>query len=127
MSIARTMMLHAAVHWPEVADSTHWPMAVQHAVYLHNHVPNPSTGIAPVDVFTKTRFEQRKLNDLHVYGCPVYVLNHTIADGKKIPRWQPRSQRMINMGHSPHHASTVPLVLNPNTGYFQTPFNVVFR
>jgi hypothetical protein len=126
MSIARTMMLHAAVHWPEVADSTHWPMAVQHAVYLHNHVPNPSTGIAPVDVFTKTRFEQRKLNDLHVYGCPVYVLNHTIADGKKIPRWQPRSQRMINMGHSPHHASTVPLVLNPNTGYFQTPFNVVF-
>ena len=33
---------------------------------------------------------------------------------------------MINMGHSLNHASTVPLVLNPNTGYFQTPFNVVF-
>ena len=55
MSIARTMMLHTAIHWPEVSDPTLWPLAVLHATFLHNHIPNPSTGIAPVDVFTRTR------------------------------------------------------------------------
>jgi transposase InsO family protein len=33
MAIARTMVLHSAVHWPEVADACLWPMAVQHAVF----------------------------------------------------------------------------------------------
>jgi hypothetical protein len=126
MSIARTMMLHSAIHWPEVADAALWPMAVQHAVYLHNHVPDPVTGLAPIDVFSRTRWPQKRLLDLHVWGCPVYVLDKSLADGKKIPRWKPRSQRMVNMGHSPKHASTVPLVLNPATGAISAQFNVVF-
>jgi hypothetical protein len=45
MSIARTMMWHSAIHWPDVADSCLWPMAVQHAVFLCNHMPNEHTGI----------------------------------------------------------------------------------
>jgi hypothetical protein len=126
MSVARTMMLHAAIHWPDVADSCLWPMAVAHAVFLHNHVPNPSTGISPIDIFTKTRWEQRKLHDLHVWGCPVYVLDKTLSDGKKLPRWKPRSRRSINMGQSPKHASTVPLVLNPESGAITAQFHVVF-
>jgi hypothetical protein len=47
------MMLHAAIHWPDVADSTLWPMAVAHAVYLYNHMPALDTGISPADMFTK--------------------------------------------------------------------------
>jgi hypothetical protein len=39
MNMARTMMLHAAIHWPDVSDATLWPMAVAHAVYLYNHMP----------------------------------------------------------------------------------------
>ncbi|KAI2492249.1 hypothetical protein MHU86_22313 [Fragilaria crotonensis] len=93
MSIARTMMLHSAVHWPDVADATLWPMAVSHAIFLHNHVPDLATGLCPSDVFTKSRWEQRKYHDLHVWGCPVYALEKTIADGKKLPRWKPRSIR----------------------------------
>jgi hypothetical protein len=27
---------------------------------------------------------------LHAWGCPVYVLDKTIADGKIIPQWKPR-------------------------------------
>ncbi len=79
MSVARTMMLHAAIHWPDVADTALWPMAVAHAVCLHNHVPNPTTGLAPSDVFTKSRWEQRKFHDVHVWGCPVYVLDSKIS------------------------------------------------
>ena len=36
MSIARTMMLHAATHWPEMADATMWPLAVDYAVHTFN-------------------------------------------------------------------------------------------
>ena len=42
MAIARTMMLHSAIHWPTVADATLWPLAVTHAVFLVNHVPDPA-------------------------------------------------------------------------------------
>ena len=126
MAIARTMMLHSAIHWPDVADPTLWPLAVQHAVFLHNHVPSPTTGLAPVDIFTKTRWEQRRFHDIHVWGCPVYVLEKAITDGRKLPRWKPRSIRTVHMGFSKKHASTVPLVLNPNTGYITPQFHIVF-
>ena len=126
VSIARTMMLHSAIHWPQVADSTQWPMAVSHAVYLHNHFPNTVTGLSPADLFTKIRWEQKKFHDLHVWGAPVYVLDKDISDGKKIPRWTTRSTRMMLMGMSPKHSTTVPLVLNPTTGYITAQFHVVF-
>ena len=126
MSIARTMMLHSAIHWPDIADPALWPMAVSHAVYLWNHIPSLSTGLSPSDIFTKTRWPQQRFHDLHVWGCPVYVLNKTISDGKKIPKWQPRSTRMMYVGFSPKHASSVPLVLNPSTGTITAQFHVVF-
>ena len=34
MSISRAMLLHTAIHWPDMATPTLWPMAVAHAVYL---------------------------------------------------------------------------------------------
>ena len=70
MAIARTMMIHSAIHWPEAADASLWPMAVSHAVYIHNHVPKESNGLAPVDIFTKTRSPTRRLLNLHVWGSP---------------------------------------------------------
>jgi GAG-pre-integrase domain len=48
MSMARTMMLHAAIRWPDVADSSLWPMATQYATYIYNHMPKLVTGIAPI-------------------------------------------------------------------------------
>jgi hypothetical protein len=125
-NMAHTMMLHAAIHWPDATDATQWPMAVMHATYLYNHMPCLETGIPPVNLFTKTRWEQKKFHDCHVWGCPVYVLDKTLGDGKKIPKWKPRSKRAIYMGNSPKHSSTVPLVLNPETGAITAQFHVVF-
>ena len=85
------MMLHSAIHWPDVADPTLCPLAVKHAVLLVNHMPDPRTGLSPSDVFTKTRWEQQKLTDVHIWAFPVYVLDKMISDGKKLPRWTPRS------------------------------------
>ena len=95
--------------------------------FLVNHMPDPRTGLSPSDVFAKTRWEQSKFADVHVWGCPVYVLDKMISDGKKLPRWSPRSTRTINLGFSDKHASSVPLVaLNPQTGYITPQFRIVF-
>ena len=126
MSISRTMMLHSALHWPDVADSTLWPMAVTHAVYVWNHMPDPTTGLSPHDVLSKTKWPHKRFHDLHVWGCPTYVLDKSLADGKKIPKWRPRSTRAVFVGFSTSHASSVPLVLNLSTGAITPQYHVVF-
>ena len=126
MSCARTLLLHAAIHWPDQADPQLWPMAVDHAVFLHNHLPNPNTGLSPFLLFTKQQWQHSKYHELHVFGCPVYVLDKKISDGHKLPRWKPRSSRHVYMGFSKHHASSVPLTLNPHSGSLTAQYHVVF-
>jgi hypothetical protein len=40
MAIARTVMLHSAVHWSKAADACLWPMAVQHAAASMESLPD---------------------------------------------------------------------------------------
>jgi hypothetical protein len=126
MSIARTSMLHAAIHWPDMADATLWPLAVDYAVHIFNRIPNRETGLSPLDLFTGTRQPLRRLHDLHVWGSPAYLLDKRIADGKKIPRWEARSERVIFVGISTKHMGSTPLVLNPRTRAITSPYHVVF-
>jgi hypothetical protein len=70
-NMARMKMLHAAIHWPDATDATQWPMAEMHERYLYNHMPHLETGISPVDLLTKMRWEQKKFHDCYVWGCPV--------------------------------------------------------
>jgi GAG-pre-integrase domain len=101
VSMARTMMIHAAIHWPGVHDTCLWPMAVAHATYIHNRMPRRETGLSPYELLSRTNWERKKLQDLHVWGCPTYVLDPRVQDGKKIPCWTPRSRRGQYMGLSP--------------------------
>ena len=121
MAIARTMMLHAAIHWTDVADACLWPMAVQHAVFLHNHMPNEYTGISPHDMFTRSRWEQRKFHALHVWECPVYCLKKRCTMARSF-----LSGSTMNMGLSAKHTSTALLVINLDSGYINSQFNIVF-
>ena len=85
MAMARTMLLHATTHWPNVAaDPTTWPHAVHRAVYIHNQIPSVKTRLSPMDLWLKTRFPMQKLLSLHVWGCPVYVFEKKLADEKSI-------------------------------------------
>jgi hypothetical protein len=95
-------------------------------VWLHNHIPKYETGLSPHDIFTCCCYPHSYFHNLHVFGCPVYVLDKTIADGKKIPRWTPRALCSVNVGLSPIHATVIPIVLNPETGAITPQFNVVF-
>jgi hypothetical protein len=53
-------------------------------------------------------------------------LNKEIADGKKLPRWKPKSERVIFVGISDKHIGSTPIVLNPRTRVTTTPYHVVF-
>jgi Integrase core domain. len=123
--LSRALLLHASTHWPNGIDASLWPMAVDYATHLYNTLPNLN-GICPADLFTGTTVPRHKLRDLHVWGCPVYVLDPTLQQGKKLPRWQPRSRRGVFVGYSRFHSSDVPLVLNLQTGSISPQFHVVF-
>ena len=126
MTIARTMLIHRSIHWPQVSTNVLWPLAVMHAVHLVNHIPNPKLGHSPFELFSRTKFDHGDLNHLHVWGCPVYVLSPSLLNGVKTPRWQPRSERFAYVGLSDTHSKTSPLVLNLSTGRITTKWSVVF-
>ena len=126
MSMARTMMLHAAVRWPDVADSSLWPMAVDYAVYIFNHVPNSISGISPIELSTRTAISSKNYHHLHVWGSPAYVLDPTLQGGKKLPKWKPRSRRAVFVGLSKKHAASIPLVLNLTSLAIFAQFHVIF-
>jgi hypothetical protein len=124
-NIARAMLLHASAHWKNGIDSSLWPMAVSYATYQYNHLPN-AQGLCPADLFTGSTVPRHRLRDIHVWGCPVYVLDPDLQAGKKLPRWQPRSRRGVFVGFSSLHSSDVPLVLNLQTGSITPQYHVVF-
>ena len=124
-NMARAMLLHASSHWKDGIDSSLWPMAVKYATHVYNTTPK-TNGIAPADIFLGSQVTRHRLQHLHVWGCPVYILDPTLQAGKKLPRWSPRSCRGIFVGYSQDHASEVPQVLNLQTGSITTQFHVVF-
>jgi hypothetical protein len=87
---ARTMLLHAMEHWPDVVGLDLWPFALKLAVDVHNATPGPS-GLSPEEIFSKHKSRPDRLLDFHTFGCPVYVLDPRLQQGNKIPKWQPRS------------------------------------
>ena len=75
--------------------------------------------------------QQALLHALRIFipfGCPVYILDARLQDagGPGAPKWEPRARLGIYVGHSPLHAGSVALVLNPKTGLVSPQFHVVF-
>jgi hypothetical protein len=73
--MAHTMMLHSAVRWPEVNDPTLWPLAMNHAVFLYNHIPRGDNGLTPLELLIRSSWSTNRAQHLHVWGCPTYVLD----------------------------------------------------
>ena len=123
--IARTIMLHAKIRWPKQVTTKLWPMAMKQAQFLVNHVPDLNN-VCPMDLMLKTMVPRHQLRHVHVWGAPCFVLDPKLQDGHKIPKFDPRSRQGLNLGWSPKHASSVPLVLNLTTGNISPQFHVVF-
>ena len=52
---ARVYMFYAALRWPEKFDKSLWPLAMTHAVHMHNQTPNKHDGLAPVKIWTRSK------------------------------------------------------------------------
>jgi len=121
------MMLHQLIHWPAQFDASLWPFALEHAVHLWNNMPKERGGLTPAELFAGIKQPQ---NDAilrsRVWGCPVYVLDPKLQDGKKLPKWRKRSRLGVNLGVSPGHSTTVSRVLNTDTGYVSPQYHVVY-
>jgi hypothetical protein len=89
-------------------------------------MPNCDTRLAPIEVFTSTKFQNYKhLERCHVWGSPVFVLDPALQDGKKIPKWNPRSRLGMYLSNSPVDSSTVARVLNLRMGYITAHYHTV--
>ena len=124
-NLARTQMLHAKLRWPKAVTAKLWPMVLKHTQHLLNHIPGRNN-VCPLDLVLRSTVPRDHLHNLHVWGCPSYVLDPRLQDGHKIPKWEPRSRQGLHLGWSPLHASTVPLILNLSTGHVSPQFHVVF-
>ena len=91
--MARAMMIHSAVHWPEKTDLDLWPFAMEYAAYLYNRIPKHRNGISPLEVLSSSPLDKDWVKTARVWECPAYVLDPTLQDGKKLPRWQPKARR----------------------------------
>jgi hypothetical protein len=124
--LARAMLLHSALLWPREHALDLWPMAMDHAVWIWNHLPMDD-GLSPEEKFSGQKLPHyNHLRKAHVFGCPCYVLNPKLVDGHKIPKWDPRSRQGKFLGYSKQHSSNAGLILNPRSGYITTQFHVLY-
>ena len=122
---ARSMLHHATILWPDIITESLWPFALKLAVDVHNATPG-DTDLSPDEIFSGVKSSRCRLKDFHPFGCPVFVLEASLQNGSKIPKWKPRSRMAVYLGHSPEHATTVPIVLNTVTGLISPQYHVVF-
>ena len=80
-------MMHQLLHWPSCFQDDLWPFALNHAVNVWNHLPQLRSGLSPIELFTRTKWPHHDLiGNAKVWGCPVYVLDPTLQDGKRLPK-----------------------------------------
>jgi hypothetical protein len=126
-SWALALMMHQMIHWPACFDAALWPFAMEHAVELWNHMPHQRGGLTPLEQFTGTKsFSYDVIQRARVWGCPVYVLDPKLQDGKKLPKWSKRSRLGMYLGASTTHSSTVGRILNLKTGHISPQYHVVY-
>lgn len=124
--LARAMLLHSALFWPGEHSLELWPMAMDYAVWIWNHLPMDD-GLSPEEKFSGQKLPNHDhLRRAHVFGCPCYVLNPKLVAGGQIPKWDPRSRQGKFVGYSKQHSSSAGLILNPRSGYISTQFHVLY-
>jgi hypothetical protein len=101
---------------------------------LRNSLPteyNPGQKIGrrkspePLSRFSGTEVEVN-LDHFHPFGSPVYVLKSSLQSLKSHNKWEDRSRVGIFMCHLPNHESSVPLVLNTQSGNVFSQFHCIY-
>eukprot|EP00957_Ditylum_brightwellii_P194973 14855143-Ditylum_brightwellii.AAC.1 len=121
------MLIHAILHWPEQVTMDLWHFAFNYALYLHNYLPKQGHRLAPIKLFTQTTVPNSFFKGAHIWGCLVYVLQPSLHEGKKIPKWLPQCSRGQFLDFSPLHLTQVALVHHLQMGSITPQWNVTFE
>ena len=121
----RVMMIHAMHKWKDAAAPQLWPYAIRLANEVINLTPRSKDGEIPLSLFARSS-DPPRLETLHPFGCPAYVLENTLQQGTKIGKWENRSRIGMYLGPSPTHARSVHLIMSIKTGLVSPQFHVKF-
>ncbi len=126
--MACTFMIHVSLHWDEQSSDAValWPFAVCHTVWLYKCLPNGVTGLSPMKILIGTCSDHQEHLHTHVWGCPVFVLDPKLQDGKKIPKWYCQARQGQFLDFSDKHSLLVATVRHLTTGLVNPHFHVVF-
>ena len=119
---ARTQLLHAMTHNPNQVTAQLWPHALKHANHLFNALPRTGNDFSPEQLFSGSKADPQ-IGEIHPFGCPACVLKSKLAHQAKQRRWQSRARLGAYLGPSPHHSSTVGLILNKDAGYISPQYH----
>ena len=73
VTMARTMLMHAALRCPDDTLSTDlWPMAMDYSVWVYNRTSDMHSGLSAIEIWSRSRFElvSETIRNCHVWGCP---------------------------------------------------------
>ena len=121
----RKLLLHSISRWPKASSVHLWPYALVYANEIRNNLPVNTSGMSPLETFTKTDVQPR-FKTFRTFGCPAYTLNRILQSGKSIQKWDPRCYVGLYLGISPRHARSVSLVLNLQSGRISPQFHVKY-
>jgi hypothetical protein len=93
------------------------------ANHLQNSLPDRDNATSLIERFSRVQVAPH-LRENHPYGCPVYALNNCLQSSNQIPKWDSRARLGVYLFPSPHHASSVSLVLSLETGHGSPQFHV---
>ena len=114
-------------HWPEYITIMLWPFAAKCSEERMNNLNIDLNGETTDMKFSSAKAVNVQLKHYHAFGCPVYILDLRLQSNPKgVPKWGPLSRLGIYVGHSPAHAGSVALVLNPKSGLVSSQFHVVY-
>ena len=124
---ACTLLLHAMRFCPEYISQILWPFAIKCAEDRISNLLIDIDGLTAEMKFSNSPSATVDLRNFHTFGCPCYILDSRVQSNPKgLPKWEPRARLGIYLGHSPAHAGSVALVMNPKTGLVSPQFHVVF-
>jgi len=128
MNMTRTFMIHVSLHCNEhgLDNPSLWPCAVYHVAWLYKQLPNQVIGLMSLERLTELITNHCDILQARVWGCPVFVLNPKLQDGKKIPKWNHCARMGQFLGYSDENSSLVANVRHFGSGYVSPQYHVLF-
>jgi hypothetical protein len=114
--------------WPQMIDQMFWPFAIKAAAEQMNSLHIDTEGHTPESKFYGVNIVNIPVKTFHTMFCSCYVLDSSrLHNAGSIgpPKWEPRSNIRVYLGHSLFHAGSVALVYNPSTGHVSPKYHDV--